>query len=193
MWSITWCTLQDVINTHTTKLEKKMWFQKWAFLPACALAPSFIHNATFSAGCFDCSKVSLSVCMRPQIAPSMAGVKCAFVDSSCFCDRGQASKGMHISAYFMYGSTPPQWVPPLPSFLAGNFMPGGENGTIMKKSGENERNALRQLLDDPLRNFVPEFKREVEHDGHGKAVLEEGEDLRISYWNCRVFFYEVPI
>lgn len=50
---------------------------------------------------------------------------------------------------------------------AGNFMPGGENGTIMKKSGEKERNALRRLMDDSLRNYVPEFKREVEHNGEG--------------------------
>lgn len=48
-------------------------------------------------------------------------------------------------------------------------MPGEENGNIMKKSGENERNALRQLLDDPLRNFVPEFKREVERDSESKG------------------------
>ena len=51
--------------------------------------------------------------------------------------------------------------------VAGNFMPGGENGTILKKSGMNERIALRQLLDDSLRNFVPEFKREVDQDGEG--------------------------
>lgn len=56
-------------------------------------------------------------------------------------------------------------------FLAGNFLPGGENGTIMKKSDENERNALNQLLYDSLRNFVPEFKREVEHSGHGEVLL----------------------
>ena len=46
-------------------------------------------------------------------------------------------------------------------------MPGGENGTIMKKSGPNERNALQALMDDPLKNFVPEFKRVVEHNGEG--------------------------
>ena len=54
-------------------------------------------------------------------------------------------------------------------------MPGGENGTIMKKSGVNERNALRLLLDDSLRNFVPEFKREVEHDGNGKETRKRRE------------------
>lgn len=55
-------------------------------------------------------------------------------------------------------------------------MPGGENGTIMKKSDVNERNALHQLLDDPLRNFVPEFKREVEHEGHGRSFYIVGVD-----------------
>ena len=52
-------------------------------------------------------------------------------------------------------------------FFAGNFMPGGENGTIMKRSVPNEHNALRSLMDDPLRNFVPEFKRVVEQNGEG--------------------------
>lgn len=53
---------------------------------------------------------------------------------------------------------------------AGNFMPGGENGTIMKKSGENESNALQGLNGDPaMKNFVPEFKREVEHQGEGTS------------------------
>lgn len=47
-------------------------------------------------------------------------------------------------------------------------MPGGENGTIMKKSGDNERKALQGLMEDPaMANFVPEFKREVEHKGEG--------------------------
>lgn len=47
-------------------------------------------------------------------------------------------------------------------------MPGEENGTIMKKSGENERKALQGLMADPaMRNFVPEFRREVEHKGEG--------------------------
>lgn len=53
-------------------------------------------------------------------------------------------------------------------------MPGGENGTIRKKSGENERIALRQLLNDSLRNFVPEFKREVDHDGAGRYLFHVG-------------------
>ena len=45
-------------------------------------------------------------------------------------------------------------------------MPGGENGTIMKKSDSKERRALRALMDDPLKDFVPEFKGEVERDGN---------------------------
>jgi len=44
----------------------------------------------------------------------------------------------------------------------GNFAPGSENGTIMKKSDQNERNALMALMDDVLKAFVPEFKRVVE-------------------------------
>ena len=50
-------------------------------------------------------------------------------------------------------------------FTAGNFRPGGENGTILKKSDINERNALKALMCDELRLCVPEFKREVEKDG----------------------------
>lgn len=49
---------------------------------------------------------------------------------------------------------------------AGNFAPGSDNGTIMKKSDENEWNALKALMDDVLRPFVPEFKRVLQKDGH---------------------------
>lgn len=56
--------------------------------------------------------------------------------------------------------------------LIGNFMPGGENGTIMKKSSENERKALQGLNEDSaMRNFVPEYRREVEHKGNGISFL----------------------
>ena len=50
--------------------------------------------------------------------------------------------------------------------IAGNFAPGSDNGTIMKKSDENEWNALKALMDDVLRPFVPEFKRVLQKDGH---------------------------
>lgn len=50
-------------------------------------------------------------------------------------------------------------------------MPGEENGTIMKKSGDKERNALRKLMDDCLRDYVPEFRREVEHKGESRCFL----------------------
>ena len=46
----------------------------------------------------------------------------------------------------------------------GNFRAGEENGTIMKKSDSNERNALKALMDDTLRPYVPEFKKVVEKD-----------------------------
>lgn len=54
---------------------------------------------------------------------------------------------------------------------AGNFAPGSDNGTIMKKSDENEWNALRSLMDDVLRPFVPEFKKVVHKDGHSILSL----------------------
>ena len=82
-------------------------------------------------------------------------------------------------------------------------MPGEENGTIMKKSVENESRSLRGLNEDvAVRNFVPEFKREVEHNGEGtythvwfylfpeklsvllKKTTSMGSLLRISFlWN----------
>lgn len=37
----------------------------------------------------------------------------------------------------------------------------------MKKSAAAERNALQNLMEDVLRSFVPEFKREVEQEGEG--------------------------
>ena len=54
---------------------------------------------------------------------------------------------------------------------AGNFMPGEGNGTIMKKSDDKERYCLRKLMDDPLRDYVPEFRREVEHKGESMCSL----------------------
>ena len=50
-------------------------------------------------------------------------------------------------------------------------MPGEENGTIMKKSGDKERAALRKMMDDNLRDFVPEFRRDVEHKGESMYFL----------------------
>ncbi len=56
------------------------------------------------------------------------------------------------------------------SLVAGNFMPGDESGTIMKKSDAKERKALHELMSDNLRNFVPEFKKVIEKDGHCKCL-----------------------
>ena len=44
--------------------------------------------------------------------------------------------------------------------LIGNFKPGDENGTIIKKSSPDEAKALQRLMDDIARPFVPEFKRQ---------------------------------
>ena len=48
--------------------------------------------------------------------------------------------------------------------LSGNFRAGEESGTIMKKSDVNEHTALRAIMDDVLRPYVPEFKKVVEQD-----------------------------
>lgn len=48
--------------------------------------------------------------------------------------------------------------------LAGNFRAGEDSGTIMKKSDANERNALKAIMDDILKPYVPEFKKVVEQD-----------------------------
>ena len=48
--------------------------------------------------------------------------------------------------------------------LIGNFRAGEESGTIMKKSDANEHNALKAIMDDVLRPYVPEFKKVVEQD-----------------------------
>ncbi len=54
----------------------------------------------------------------------------------------------------------------------GNFMPGDENGTIMKKSDPNERKALQELMSDTLKHFVPEFKKVIEKEGHGECSYD---------------------
>ena len=48
--------------------------------------------------------------------------------------------------------------------VAGCFKPG-ENGTILKKSSEKERECLTKLMKDILRPYIPEYKREVERTG----------------------------
>ncbi|XP_066923835.1 inositol-trisphosphate 3-kinase B-like isoform X1 [Clytia hemisphaerica] len=51
---------------------------------------------------------------------------------------------------------------------SGGFKPG-ENGAIMKKSSKREVDCLKSLMKDPLKSYVPEFKRQT----------MEGEDLFI--------------
>ena len=48
----------------------------------------------------------------------------------------------------------------------GSFKPGGYYGTVLKKSSEYEQEALRKLMTDEMKPFVPEFKRIVtQEDG----------------------------
>ena len=48
--------------------------------------------------------------------------------------------------------------------IVGCFKPG-ENGTILKKSTDKERECLVKLMKDILRPYIPEYKREVNKGG----------------------------
>ena len=49
-------------------------------------------------------------------------------------------------------------------------MSGGDNGTILKKCDPRECKSLCNLMNDPLKDFVPEYKGEVNRDGNGILV-----------------------
>ncbi len=55
-------------------------------------------------------------------------------------------------------------------------MPGGKNGTILKKFGSKENAALQSLMEDSLRSFVPEFKQVVEMNGEGNICYTMSND-----------------
>lgn len=48
--------------------------------------------------------------------------------------------------------------------IVGCFKPG-ENGTILKKSTDKERECLVKLMKDILRPYIPDYKREVNKGG----------------------------
>lgn len=48
--------------------------------------------------------------------------------------------------------------------IVGCFKPG-ENGTILKKSTDKERECLVKLMKDILRPYIPEYKKEVNKGG----------------------------
>ena len=48
--------------------------------------------------------------------------------------------------------------------IKGCFKPG-ENGTILKKSTDKERECLVRLMKDILRPYIPEYKKEVNKGG----------------------------
>jgi len=49
-------------------------------------------------------------------------------------------------------------------YSTGSFK-AGENGNILKKYAEKEKECLEKLMKDILRPYVPEFKKEVVTDG----------------------------
>ena len=74
--------------------------------------------------------------------------------------------------------------------LAGNFRAGEESGTIMKKSDANERNALKAIMDDVLKPFVPEFKKVVEQDdGSILPYLNLTHTPTLLTWGTPVFYF----
>lgn len=58
----------------------------------------------------------------------------------------------------------------------GNFSPGEENGTIIKKSSKDEAQALKKLMDDVLRPCVPEYRKET--CSEGEVFIEMSDLLR---------------
>ncbi|EDO46853.1 predicted protein, partial [Nematostella vectensis] len=54
----------------------------------------------------------------------------------------------------------------------GCFKPG-ENGAILKKSCDRERESLIKLMRDILRPYVPEYKREVEKNGEKYIEMQD--------------------
>lgn len=54
----------------------------------------------------------------------------------------------------------------------GCFKPG-ENGTILKKSTDKERECLERLMKDILRPYIPEYKREVNKGGERYLEMQD--------------------
>ena len=50
--------------------------------------------------------------------------------------------------------------------FVGNFR-AGDNGTILKKACDRERDALSGLMLDVLKPFVPLYTRQIEQEGEG--------------------------
>ena len=64
--------------------------------------------------------------------------------------------------------------------ITGCFKPG-ENGMILKKSTEKERECLAQLMKDILRPYIPEFRGEVNKGGERiLAILFHRESSSLS-------------
>lgn len=71
----------------------------------------------------------------------------------------------------------------------GNFKAGGERGTILKKLCPKEESCFQQLMQDPLRPFIPQYKGHVvADDGEKFLVLEDllGEFHNPSVMDCKL-------
>ncbi|XP_065175025.1 inositol-trisphosphate 3-kinase A-like [Sycon ciliatum] len=54
----------------------------------------------------------------------------------------------------------------------GNFR-AGDNGTILKKACDRERNALSSLMKDVLKPFVPTYTRQIEQEGEEYLEMQD--------------------
>ncbi|XP_065919747.1 inositol-trisphosphate 3-kinase B-like isoform X2 [Dysidea avara] len=55
----------------------------------------------------------------------------------------------------------------------GSFRSGGGNGTVLKKCSKSEASALKALMSDCMKPYVPEFRRELETDGERYLEMQD--------------------
>lgn len=70
--------------------------------------------------------------------------------------------------------------------IVGCFKPG-ENGTILKKSTDKERECLVKLMKDILRPYIPEYKKEVNKGG--ERILGITKNISFIFLICHVLCY----
>lgn len=126
--------------------------------------------------CDSCSLSSLCSCSENEILtddePSEDDIKPAMEDNSDKINsRWKKIRSMiHWSPFVQNFKKKYPWVQ-----LAGHqgcFKPG-ENGMILKKSTEKERECLAQLMKDILRPYIPEFRGEVNKGGERYLEMQD--------------------
>ena len=67
-------------------------------------------------------------------------------------------------------------------FFSGNFH-AGEAGSVLKKLDPREQKCFQRLMSDPLKEFVPEYRGDVEKNGDSILSTKV-------FWLLRWFYYE---